>query len=453
MTPQDILYLGQRPLDEMESVKGLLANWQLKPLNLKREESLKLLHLQASLGLFVIDYTMTEQMLERLESILRNNHFVLWIGLIDSSTLNSNRIRQLIADHAFDYHTLPADPLRLQHTVGHAHGMALLQQRESQLSFKHSSPELLGSSESIQHLRRLISRLSSTNTTVLISGESGTGKELVARELHRQSSRRQQPFIVVNCAALPESLIQSELFGHEKGAFTNANRRHIGKIESANGGTLLLDEIGDLPLSQQTNLLRFLEDGTIERVGGRKSLHIDARILAATNIDLLQATREQRFREDLFYRINVINLAIAPLRERPGDSIEIAESLLNCFTTNSKRPLRFSQHALDAINHYHWPGNIRELRNRIFRAASICEGQVLTEKELGLKSSDELTPMPLAMARAQADINAIRASLQYTRNNISEASRLLEVSRPTLYHLISKYELEKDNESPAALAN
>lgn len=444
---RDIFVIDIRPPTESRPLINQLKTWRLSPIPLEINDANGRSNKPVKTGLFIFDSSLTELQLEHADRILRDNSNTLWIGLLDEVIIKKTRIQKLIAERAFDYHTIPADSVRLKHTIGHAYGMANLHRPTSSITHRTNTNEIVGSSTEIFEVKKLITKLAKTDATVLVTGESGTGKELVARELHRQSNRKSHPCIVVNCGALPEALIQSELFGHEKGAFTNANNRHIGKIESAHGGTLFLDEIGDLPLSQQANLLRFLQDGVIQRVGGRRNINVDARVVAATHVNLLEATQNQKFREDLYYRINVINIHIPPLRDRPNDCTELAEYFLKVSTLNRDEKYKFSKKALSAINSHVWPGNIRELRNRVFCATSISEGTRLSETDLGLENMNENNiPMSLSIARADADVEAIKASLQYTQNNISEASRLLKISRPTLYHLISKYQLRNEGD-------
>ncbi len=448
MYTRNIFFLAYNPDLQISALHEVLSDWQVNPVNLHTLHSLNLPHSEACIGLFALDWPLSDEKFKKMQRVIQHNPHILWIGLINSESLDTAAIRSLIAESAVDYHSYPLDRSRLNHSIGHAHGMAKLLNANGSVHYRiENNMGLIGSSETINKIRKLIEKLAATDASVLITGESGTGKELAARELHQKSNRRNKPFVVINCGALPESLIQSELFGHEKGAFTNANRRHIGKIEAADGGTLFLDEIGDLPMSQQANLLRFLQDGIIERVGGRNSISVNARVIAATNIDLLQAIEQQLFRDDLFYRINVINIDMPPLRERDSDSVILAEFFLVNIAANRPGKITFSKQALTAINRYHWPGNIRELRNRIFRATAITETSVLSEKDLGLdKFADNRPPLTLATARENADISVIKQSLMYSQNNISQASKLLQVSRPTLYHLIAKYNLQNDKE-------
>ncbi len=281
---------------------------------------------------------------------------------------------------------------------------------------------------------------------VLITGESGTGKEQTAHAIHEYSTRAASPFVAMNCAALPSNLIQSELFGHEKGAFAGAGDRHVGHIESANGGTLFLDEIGDLAPELQANLLRFLEEKKIRRLGATKPIPANVRLIAATNTQLEQAVREGRFREDLYYRLNVLHLRTPGLRERKGDVELLAKYFFTKFAAETRTSARgFSRDALEVINRYDWPGNVRELMNRIRRAVLLSEGPYITPVDLELeRRSPVRTFVTLDEARMAADRETIQATLLRTRFNIARASQELGVSRMTLYRLMEKYDIRRD---------
>lgn len=298
----------------------------------------------------------------------------------------------------------------------------------------------------MQGLYRVMDKIRGVDTPVLIGGESGTGKELVARLIHRHSSRAKAPFVTVNCGTLPSSLIQSELFGHEKGSFTGAHERKIGKIEAAQGGTVFLDEVGDLPLNLQTNLLRFLQEKTIERLGSRTSLSIDARVIAATHVELERAVRQGIFREDLYYRLNVLNINLPPLRERTGDVELLANAFLQKLSRENHRRVKgLTKKALQALNRHSWPGNVRELINRIHRAVVLSESRLITHQDLGLGSWVNDNPFPtLDQARKLAEAATVRNCLACNDNNISQTARQLGVSRVTLYRLLDKLEIEQD---------
>ncbi len=307
--------------------------------------------------------------------------------------------------------------------------------------------EMVGNSPVMRNIFKQIGKMARVDAPVMINGESGTGKEVAARRIHNLSNRASGPFVAVNCAAIPHNLIHSELFGHEKGAFTGAGQRKIGRIESANGGTIFLDEIGDLTLDLQVNLLRFLQEGTIERVGGTESMELDIRVISATHVDLSKAVEEGRFREDLFYRLNVLHLVLPPLRERENDILEIAELNLRKFRAESpgSRVRGFTEDAKRLMNVYHWPGNIRELVNLVRRAVAMCDKELIGPEDLGLerRSPNRNHIATLAEIKEEAEKKAVIAALRRNRDNIAAASRQLGVSRVTLYRLIEKYELSK----------
>jgi DNA-binding NtrC family response regulator len=307
------------------------------------------------------------------------------------------------------------------------------------------SSYMVGSSQPMRRLFEAIRRYAVTNAPVLITGESGTGKELAARALHERSSFNRGPFVAINCGALPTTLIGSELFGYEKGAFTGATARKIGRIESAESGTIFLDEIGDLPLETQAHLLRFLQERTIERIGGCKPITINARVLAATNVNLPDAVAKGRFREDLFYRLNVLTLVMPPLRERGDDIALVTRFFLQRFASEMKREtLDFSLEAVRKITTYSWPGNVRELIACIRRAVVMADGSEITVRDLGLpdESREEAaTDKGLEKARGQAEAGLIRAALERNRFNIKQSAEELGISRVTLYRLIQKHDI------------
>jgi len=278
----------------------------------------------------------------------------------------------------------------------------------------------------------------------LIRGDSGTGKELVAKTLHRQSQRHAKPFVAINCGAIPEHLIQSELFGHEKGAFTGAHQRKVGRIEAANGGTLFLDEIGDLPMELQANLLRFLQEKQIERVGGSQPIPVDVRVLAATHVDLEAAVEKGTFREDLYYRLNVLQVVTAPLRERHGDIAMLANHFSRFYSQETgRRPRSFSDDALVAMGEHAWPGNVRELANRVRRGLVLAEGRQIEAVDLGLQGQQAISP-PMATLedyKHRAERQALCDVLNRHSDNLSVAARVLGVSRPTFYRLLHKHQI------------
>jgi DNA-binding NtrC family response regulator len=376
-----------------------------------------------------------------LDALLEAHQATQWVGVFPSEVLKLTSYRQLIVQHLFDFHTWPIDPARLNHTLGHAYGYAELSTPADVEVTDARDMELVGHSLAIQHLRKQIIKVSQASATVLIWGESGSGKELTARAIHNRSSRAAGPFIAMNCGAVPASLIQSELFGYERGAFTGANKEKRGLIESAAGGTLFLDEVGDLPLELQANLLRFLQERTINRVGSSRSIEVDVRVIAASHMRLEDAVRAGRFREDLLYRLNVLPLSVPALRERKEDLEILARHFFKLFgEEKNPRLTGFSNRAILAMQHHEWPGNVRELINRVRRAMVMSEGRLITPEDLDLQS-------PLAVgagealeeARVRAECNAIQESLQGSGNNKTQAARDLGVSRMTLYRLMEKH--------------
>ncbi len=316
-----------------------------------------------------------------------------------------------------------------------------LQQRLSAESFKG----MLGSSPQMQEVFASIRKVATTEVPVLITGESGTGKELVANAIHEMSTRRGSPFVVINCSAIPETLLESELFGHEKGAFTGAHIQRKGRFEAAQGGTLFLDEIGELSLSLQVKLLRFLQEQRIERVGGREEIFVDVRVIAATNRDLKERMNEGRFREDLYYRLGVVTVALPPLREREGDILVLATALLYKYSLeNKKKNLGFTAQVIQALETYNWPGNVRELENRLKRAVIMAEGSKITPEDLELASSyPKHEGGGLKEAREKLEKSLVVKAISRSKKNLTKAAEELGVSRPTLYELMEKLGIKK----------
>jgi DNA-binding NtrC family response regulator len=366
-----------------------------------------------------------------------------WIAVLNQEVLRLQNVGDFVCEWFFDFHTLPFDVSRVQVTLGRAFGMARLR-GQGTVHVDQPEHELLGDSKPVRELRKLLNKLAPTESPVLIRGESGTGKELVARTLHRLSLRHSKPFIAINCGAIPEHLIQSELFGHEKGAFTGAHQRKVGRIEAANGGTLFLDEIGDLPLELQANLLRFLQEKHIERVGGSQPIAVDVRVLAATNVDLEAAIEKKRFREDLYYRLNVLQVATVPLRERHGDLAVLANHFSHFYSHETgRRPRSFSEDALIAMGKHDWPGNVRELANRVRRGLVLAEGRQIEARDLGLISQHTIAaPMgTLEEYKSRAERQALCDVLNRHSDNLSVAAKVLGVSRPTFYRLLHKHQI------------
>jgi two-component system NtrC family response regulator len=302
---------------------------------------------------------------------------------------------------------------------------------------------LIGESDAIRRVFELVQRVAPTDATVLIGGENGTGKELVAHAIHQASPRREGPFVPINCGAIPEQLLESELFGYERGAFTDAYRTREGRIELADGGTLFLDEIGELPIHLQVKLLRFLQDHQIERVGGRESMQVDVRVVAATNQDLKAAMAGGRFREDLFYRLSVINIPVPPLRERGEDVSRLADYFLDFYSRHYRRKVKgFTQSAMRAIQAHPWPGNVRELENRVQRAVIMAPESTLRPEDLELGEAPARRGRSLQEARDQTERDLLVDALTRNAGNVTRAARELDVSRPSFHDLMRKHGLD-----------
>ncbi len=351
-----------------------------------------------------------------------------------------------ISAGAYDFYQKPIENDVINIIVARAFSVAAIEEENRKMrAVSGSDIGIIGNSESIERLRMMIKRIAPTGITALLLGESGTGKEVTAKAVHLASERKKQPFVAINCASIPENLLESELFGFEKGAFTGAHRTTKGKIECAEGGTLFLDEIGDMPFSLQAKLLRFLQEKSIERLGGRQEIAVDVRVVCATNQNLEEMVKEKNFREDLYYRISEITLNIPPLRNRDEDVIILAQYFLQHYATEYKRNVKsFSEDALSAIKGHQWPGNIRELQNKVKSSIIMTTGTQVTAMDLGfLEHQDknfELS-LNLRVVREQAETIAIQKAYALADGNISKAAELLGVTRPTLYSLIEKYEL------------
>jgi len=345
---------------------------------------------------------------------------------------------------AYDYFTKPTDLAELRLLLKRAYQLYDLEaenairQREAA---GHGFGSLIGNSPVMQTLFTVIRKMANSDAAVLITGESGTGKELVARTIHAESPRAGGPFVAINCGAIPDNLLESELFGYERGAFTGATAQRRGRIEFASGGTLFLDEVGELPLALQVKLLRFLQDRTIERVGGRESIQVDARVIAATNRDLNEAIAAGTFRDDLYYRLRVITVAVPPLRERGQDVMLLAQAFLERTAADEKKPVKgFTPEAWDALRAYHWPGNIRELENRVKRAVIMAEGRLVSPVDLELSPPTQQTPS-LRAAKEQTERELVLAALMKHNGNITRAASELGLSRQALHEIIVKRDI------------
>ncbi len=357
---------------------------------------------------------------------------------------------QAIERGAYDFYQKPVDIEELGLIVGRAFKLANIEGENRRLAGKVGEDKtvlgtMITAAPEMAKVARTIERVAPTNVSVMLLGASGTGKELLAKGLHEASDRRSGAFIAINCAAIPENLLESELFGHEKGAFTGAVKTTEGKIELADGGTLFLDEVGDIPLPLQVKLLRFLQERVIERIGGRKPIAVDTRIVCATHQNLEAMIGEGTFREDLFYRLAEVVVKIPALAERPGDGVLLAKHFLSRFSAEMNPQVKgFAPDALVAIDSWNWPGNVRELENRVKRAVIMADGKLVNAEDLDLGEGEEGDDMALNLkqAREEADRRMIRKALARSQGNISSTAKLLGISRPTLYDLLKQYDLQ-----------
>jgi DNA-binding NtrC family response regulator len=363
-----------------------------------------------------------------------------WVAATSPGQMQENVLRRLVRDYCYDYITMPYEAPRIVDSVGHAYGMVVLAASDEHEPPRAGEGEMVGSCDAMRALFRAIRKVASTDAPVFVSGESGTGKELTAVAIHERSARRGAPFVAINCGAIPPHLLQSELFGYERGAFTGASHRKIGRIEAAHGGTLFLDEIGDLPLESQASLLRFLQEGRIERLGGRDSIDVDVRVISATHVDMHRAMEEGHFRADLYHRLCVLQIEEPPLRARGKDIELLARHMLERFHKDGARRRRgFSTDAVAALHNYAWPGNVRELINRVRRAIVMSEGRLITAHDLELADFVDTAPVSLAQAREAAERQAIELALLRHRGRLGDAAHELGVSRVTLYRLLGAH--------------
>ncbi len=384
------------------------------------------------------------KLLEQILAVDADTKVIVLTGQND----RANALRA-VAIGAYDFFAKPFEPELLNLTVERAFRLAELQAENRRLQAMHQPDALAGlmtRDPGMLRVCRTIEKVASSNATIMLLGESGTGKEVLARGLHQASPRKAGKFVAINCAAIPENLLESELFGYEKGAFTGAAKMTLGKIETANGGTLMLDEIGDLPISLQAKLLRFLQERTIERIGGRQEIAVDVRIVCATHQDLKALTKEGRFREDLYYRLAEIVINIPPLRDRVGDPALLAHAFVRRFAQEQSRSaMTLTEEAVRAIESHRWPGNIRELENCIKRATIMADGNQITREEVGLSppEAEELEgSLDLRAIRDNAEKRAIISALGRVNGNMVKAAELLGVSRPTLYDLMHRLSLK-----------
>ncbi len=348
---------------------------------------------------------------------------------------------------AYDFYQKPVDPEVLTLVADRAYRVNALEEENQQLLCARQNMPLegiIGASSQLLKTCQTVEKIAPSDITTLLLGASGTGKELFAQALHALSPRSNEKIVAINCAAIPDNLLESELFGYEKGAFTGAAKQTQGKIELADGGTLFLDEIGDLPFELQAKLLRFLQERVIERVGGRVEIPVNVRIICATHQNLTQHIEEGRFREDLYYRISEVTIDIPSLKDREGDALILAKAFLDRFNREYNKTIRgFDKEALSAIESYSWPGNVREIESKLKRAVIMAENTQITVDDLQISlPQEEPLPLNLKLVREAAERKAIQRALSYTNHNISETAKALGISRPTLYNLFEKYRIK-----------
>lgn len=405
-------------------------------------------HGQMNLFMGLVDLRdATESILQdisvQLDSCRLHNLNCDWVGMVHPNDLDDDALRHWVRSECVDFWLYPFQRLRdhLQLSLNKRSTSRLNGLNGAAFDPRNTFVDLIGHSPSMLHMRQLIDRFAKVNSPILIVGETGSGKELIARSIHNASPRSRGKFMALNCGSMSPELVQSELFGHEKGSFTGASQRKIGIIEASQGGTLLLDEIGDLRYNSQVNFLRFLQEGKVTRVGGTEEIPVDVRIVAATHVNLEQAVASGKFREDLLYRLNVLKIDVPPLRDRSSDVLVLAEHILNTLRKTDRILARgFDPEATHSLMNHNWPGNVRELTNRIQRAAVMCDRPLISAYELGLVNVQvSSTAVHLDKAREHADVTAIEQALMSVGYNFSRAAKALGISRVTLYRLASKY--------------
>ncbi|RKP43825.1 sigma-54 dependent transcriptional regulator [Trinickia fusca] len=438
-----VLFVSLKP--DTESIDALIAaGWHV--VHAKPSQQVERLLERGAIRVGVVDLPKAcdAQQLAEIESCISRTD-ATWIAQVCPGQADEEPIRRFILDYCFDFVTLPCMDERLAMVLGHARGLSVLREKVVQEPPAAHCSTMIGECEAMQQLYRGVDKCARTNAPVFIAGESGTGKELTACAIHERSTRSGRPFVAINCAAIPPSLLQSELFGHERGAFTGALQKKIGRIEAAAGGTLFLDEIGDMPHECQAVLLRFLQEGTIERLGGNGPIKVDARIVSATHVDLMSAIEAGRFRSDLYHRLCVLRLDEPPLRARGNDIKLLAQHALALHKRDGARKLRgFSSDAIASMFNYGWPGNVRELINCVRRAVVMAEGRFITSADLGLPDAGHRVGRTLAEIRCDAERAAVREALARHAYSLSSAAQELGISRATLYRLLNSIGLRTE---------
>lgn len=433
-----VIWFGQPQAAERAALAA--AGWQLRSVTPTPAMAIGLRgrdHLVAVLDLRQLDSSALQQLLPWVEQ----HHHLPWLAVLPAGLGSPPPAWASLLQACREQFALPLELADLL--------MAMQRQSDGEQTPTSASegggmPALIGDSTALLAVRAALHKFAPVDLPVLVTGETGTGKELAAQALHALSGRASGPFMAVNCGAIPANLVQSELFGHERGAFTGAAQRRIGLFEAAHGGTVFLDEVGDLPADAQTSLLRVLQEGTLERVGSNQPLRVDVRVLAATHVELEQAVAQGRFRRDLYYRLNVLRLPMPPLRDRGADVLLLAEHFLRSFRRrHPSRARGFDPGARQAMRHFDWPGNVRELLNRVQRAAIVAEGELIAASDLDL--AEHAAPAPRALlqdARGQVERDVLLQALRQSGYNVSACARSMQVSRVTIYRLCRKHRLE-----------
>jgi DNA-binding NtrC family response regulator len=437
-----LLYLSLQPDRHLQDLL-LQRGWSVSCVQSPRDAQRVLAKEPVTVGLFDFSSGYTVAQLGEFETIFVAPH-VGWVTTLSEAQLGLAAVRRLVRLYFFDFIAAPCSQRRVIASVDHAHGMSVLERSEA-----YGTPDIalddtgmVGSCDEMLTMLRSIRKVAQTDAPVLVYGESGTGKELTAAAIHRHSFRSEGPLVVINCGAIPPALLQSELFGHERGAFTGAQQRKIGHVEAAHGGTLFLDEIGDLPLESQVSFLRFLQERKIQRLGSHEPIPVDVRVISATHVDLEEAVSTGAFRTDLYHRLCVLRLTQPPLRARGKDIELLAHHTLERYRAENPRRLRgFSAAAIEAMYSYHWPGNIRELINRVRRAIVMSEGRVITAADLELEHCVGHRTLTLDAVREKAERCAIETAMLRHNARLNRVAQDLGVSRATLYRLIQAHRL------------
>jgi DNA-binding NtrC family response regulator len=441
MEKRKLLVLNGTSDTFLKKLHAVIKNWHCINVKDARRADLMLRLEKPLVGLVHFDSLPSSGELAAIDRLFSGYPATEWLALVEPELLSNNHIRRLVSKHCYDYHTCPYDMDRLQSSLGHCFGLATMARPYIKPLAEDDRSGFVACSPAMKRLMSQVKKIASYDASVLIGGESGSGKEKVAKAIHQYSGRNKGPFVAINCGAIPANLIQSEFFGHERGAYTGAHKRQIGRIEVSHGGTLFLDEIGDLPLDLQVNLLRFLQEKSFERLGGTDLITVDTRVICATHKDLKEAVKNGLFREDLYYRLNVVSLTVPPLRERTDDIEPLAVNYLQSFMKQRNRKLKgFSPEALFQLKRYSWPGNVRELINAVHRAVVMADSKWIEASDLELPMM-EFAPQTATLkeVRSKAELKAIEVALLHSGNNVSMAARQLGVSRVTLYRLMDKH--------------